>query len=344
MTTLRTMGQDTPVHSRRPVAYNAAMTDDTLPAEFVERLRRIVPAAQWPSVWQSFQQERPPVLRVNTLRTTPEAMVAALEEEGINATPVSGKPDALTLPLVQRAEALASIPYRDGLLYSQNLASQMAPLALDPQPGEEVLDMCAAPGGKTLQLACLMRGKGRLAAVEKVKARYFKLKANLAQQQVDLVHTYLADGAGLWRKVPERFDRTLLDAPCSSEARFRAGQPETFAHWRRKKVTEMARKQKALLFSAIDVLKPGGVLLYSTCSFAPEENEATVDKALQRFGDAIQVEPIELPLPDSLLNCQPGLSEWEGKAFDPQLAQALRILPNEHMEGFFLCRLRKKPQ
>jgi 16S rRNA (cytosine1407-C5)-methyltransferase len=174
--------------------------------------------------------------------------------------------------------------------------------------------------------------------VEKSKGRFFKLKANLKHHQVSCVDLYLTDGAGVWRKTPERFDRVLLDAPCSSESRFRADKPKTFEHWKLKKIKEMAKKQKALIKSAIKSLKPGGVLVYSTCSFAAEENEAIIHFALKQFQDAIQVEPFDLPID----NIQPGLLSWQGKEYHPQVQHSVRILPNLLMDGFYLCRLKKR--
>ena len=99
----------------------------------------------------------------------------------------------------------------------------------------------------------------------------------------------------------------------------------------------MNRKQRKLLYSAVQCLKPGGALVYSTCTFAPEENEAVVDRALEQFGDALDVEDIEL----SFDNAEPGLVQWRGKAFDERVQRARRIVPQDGMEGFFVCRLRK---
>jgi 16S rRNA (cytosine1407-C5)-methyltransferase len=145
------------------------------------------------------------------------------------------------------------------------------------------------------------------------------------------------DGAQVWRKTGERFDRVLLDAPCSSEAQFRAAEPETFRFWGLKKIAAMQRKQLTLLYSAVRSLRPGGVLVYSTCSFAPEENEAVVSRLLAKVPGALAVEPIDLPL----TRVQPGLREWRGARFHADLGQALRILPDDLMEGFFVCKLRK---
>jgi NOL1/NOP2/sun family putative RNA methylase len=313
------------------------MNSVALPEEFVQRLQHIVPDDQWQTVLSSFSAQKPTVLRINTILTTPASLIHKLREEGYDVEPIAWKRDAIMVPHKQRQKILECHSYKKGRLYSQNLSSQLAPMVLDPKPGEEILDLCAAPGGKTLQMACMMNDHGRIAAVEKSKSRFFKLKANLKHQQVSCVDLYLTDGAGVWRKTPERFDRVLLDAPCSSESRFKANKPKTYEHWKLKKIKEMAKKQKALIKSAIKCLKPGGILVYATCSFAAEENEAIIHHALKLFKDAVQVEPISLPID----NVQPGLLSWQGKEFNPQVQQSVRILPNSIMDGFFLCRIKK---
>jgi NOL1/NOP2/sun family putative RNA methylase len=313
------------------------MSSVALPAEFIERLRYVVPGEYWDTVLSSFSTHKPAVLRINTILTSADKLIYKLQEEGFQIQRLDWKPDALLIPREQRSRIINCHWYQKGHLYSQNLSSQLAPMVLNPQPGEEILDLCAAPGGKTLQMACMMADTGRIAAVEKSKARFFKMKANLKHQQVSCVDIYLTDGAGVWRKTPQRFDRVLLDAPCSSESRFQTHKPKTYEHWKLKKIKEMARKQKILLLSAIRCLKPGGVLVYSTCSFSAEENEAIIDFALKRFAGALQVEPITLPIE----NTQPGLLSWQDKTFDPQVRHSVRVLPNLLMDGFYLCRLKK---
>jgi len=308
-----------------------------LPDEFIERLKLIVADVDWLQVYESFQIRKPLVVRVNTVLTTVDNILAALGETSITYRQINWKPDALIIAPEYRSEVLNSDLYQQGLLYSQNLSSQLAPLVLNPQPGEEVLDMCAAPGGKTSQIACLMRDSGRIAAVEKIKARFFKMKANFKTLQHQSIHTYLADAVGLWRKTPERFDRVLLDAPCSSESRFRRNDPDSYSHWSLRKIKETARKQKKLLYSAVNCLKPGGTLVYCTCAFAPEENEAIVDHILATFPQQLSIVPIEL----SITNTQPGLTQWQGKQFHPTLCDTLRVLPNEIMDGFYLCKISK---
>jgi len=209
---------------------------------------------------------------------------------------------------------------------------------LDPQPGEEVLDLAAAPGGKTLHLAARMGNQGRIAAVEAIRERFYKLRTLLQRHGATMVDTYLADGRSIGRKTPERFDRVLLDAPCSCESRFAPSQPDSCRYWSPRKIKESARKQKGLLRSAADCLRPGGTLLYCTCTFAPEENELVVASLLDDVGDAMEVVPFDSPV----ANVQPGLTEWEGRPLPYTLRHSLRILPTAQMDAAYLCKLVKR--
>ena len=309
----------------------------SLPEVFVSRLREIIPPAFWPAVVQSFQAPKRVSARVNTLLVSPQPVIDELRQAGLRLEPISWLEGAFSIPAAQRQELVSHPRCRDGHIYIQNASSMLVPVVLAPRPGEQVLDLAAAPGGKTLQIAAMMNDTGYLAAVEAVRARFFRLKRNLEHHGVTCARLFLADGTGVGRKVPERFDRVLLDAPCSSEGRFHCGDARSWQHWRPAKNREMARKQKRLLGSAVDSLKPGGVLVYATCSFAPEENEAVVDHVLRRCGPTLAVSDVALPE----VPCQPGLTVWNKHRFDPRLRQARRILPDERYDGFFICRLRK---
>jgi len=316
------------------------LNDDSnfqLPAAFLTRLEEILPA-HYSAIQASFSSQRPLVLRCNTHKLDVSEAATTLRQYDLEFSHHPTFQDSFIIPAAQRQQALQSDAYQHGLFYAQGLSSQLAVLALNPQIDEEILDLCAAPGGKTAYISCLMQGSGRIAAVEYNKSRFFKLKNTIQWQQLHNVHAYHKDGIKVWRKVGERFDRVLLDAPCSSEARFQAGKPKTFRHWSKKKITDMAKKQRALAFSAYHCLKPGGRLTYATCSFAPEENEATIDALLKRFGDRLSVESLDF----DLANVYPGLNHWQGKNFHPQVTKAIRILPNQLMSGFFICNLRKQ--
>jgi 16S rRNA (cytosine1407-C5)-methyltransferase len=311
----------------------------TLPEAFLSRLDQILPTERREQVLGSFSAVKPTTFRINTLKGTPDAVRAQLIEQGFTLTPVAWQPLAFEIPPEQKRALTETALFADGALYIQNLASQLAPLLLDPQPGETVLDLAAAPGGKTCQIAALMQNEGKLSAVEPVKDRFFRLKANLAQQGVTMARTFMKDGRAVGSLCPDMFDRVLLDAPCSSEARFDLNEPESMQHWSPQKVKEVASKQKRLLRSAIQATRPGGLILYSTCSFAPEENEAVVAANLKDFEGALELLPLELPLASH--NWMPGLIGWQGKSYPAELALTRRVLPDGVIDGFYLALLRK---
>lgn len=318
------------------------MTDatlPTLPAPFLDLMEEVLPPDRRDACLASFCLEKPTSFRFNPLRGDPDETRRELECAGFVLTPVPWYHLAVTVEGERRRALTESAPFREGRIYIQSLSSMAAPLALAPEPGETVLDLAAAPGGKTAMIAAMMENRGRLSAVEAVRGRFFRMKANLDLQGATMVRTYLTDGRSVGRKCPEMFDRILLDAPCSSEARFTRLDPESWAHWSPRKVEEAARKQRGLIRSALEALRPGGVLLYCTCSFSPEENELIVNDALRRHGDGLRVCALDLPLP----NLQPGLTRWKGKELHPDLARAVRILPDRVMDGFFLCLIRKSP-
>lgn len=313
------------------------MSLDVLPEAFLTRLQAIVPTAQWQSTLNGFQRPVPTCFRVNRLQAEVDSVLAELSSLGIQCHPVDWRDDSFVIEDAQRSLLTNSATFVEGRIYIQNLSSIFAAQVLEAQPGEEVLDLAAAPGGKTLVLAAAMENRGRIAAVEAVKSRFFKLKNNVELHGATLVDCYLKDGRQVGYKVPERFDRVLLDAPCSSESRFYTDDPDSYKYWSEKKVKEMQRKQKKLLRSALLALKPGGTMVYSTCSYAPEENEVVVDKELKKMAGQLEVLPVALPFD----NYQPGLTAWGKKSFDPQLRNAVRILPSDTMEGFFMCLLKK---
>ncbi|MEM1055750.1 MAG: RsmB/NOP family class I SAM-dependent RNA methyltransferase [Bacteroidota bacterium] len=311
-----------------------------LPDLFLDRFRDIVPSDRLEDVLATFETPAETAFRACSLVASEADALARLSAEGVPFAPVDGIPGGYRAP--DRAALLASGPYTDGWLYVQNASSQLPPHLLAPEPGERVLDLCAAPGSKTGQLAALMRDEGEIIAVEKVRGRYYKLRANVEAQGATCVVPWIGDGARVWQSETEAFDRVLLDAPCSTEGRFLASNPETTRYWSKRKIKEMRTKQRRLLFSAIMALRPGGTLVYSTCTFAPEENEATLGKALKTFGEAIEIVPAGLPGEGPVAaSCVPGVAGWNGRAFPEAVRLARRVLPDGLLEGFFVARIVK---
>ena len=183
-----------------------------------------------------------------------------------------------------------------------------------------------------------MNVEGELTDKEIIRTRHFKLKTNLDAHRYSNLKLTLTPGELYCKIATDTFDRILLDSPCSSEGRFSTEDPASFKFWSLSKIKEMVFKQRALFKSAFLALKPGGTMVYATCTFAPEENEGILDWALGRTDN--QMEILEWTPPVS--NWIAGISEWDGKIFSEEVKKSRRILPNEQMGGFFIALIRKK--
>jgi 16S rRNA (cytosine967-C5)-methyltransferase len=210
-------------------------------------------------------------LRVNTLVTTPADVAAAVP----GSQPAPELPEGLVL--CDPFDVEGSELFARGAITPQSRASMLVTRVLDPQPGELVLDMCAAPGTKTTHAAALMEDQGRITAVERNPARADELRANLKRMAVKSVDVIVEDG----RNVDGHFDRVIVDAPCSNLGTL-AGRPD--ARWRKtpEQIDELAGLQSELLDAAADRLRPGGVLVYSVCTISPREGPEQVDAFLER--------------------------------------------------------------
>jgi 16S rRNA C967 or C1407 C5-methylase (RsmB/RsmF family) len=304
------------------------------PDIFLDRLTQILPGKALPGVLASMAAAPGLGFRVNTLRTTTAQVLANLP---CPVTPLAWMDSGFAVDPEHRQALLESDAFAKGWIWVQNPSSMVPPLVLNPAPTDLVLDLAAAPGSKTLQLACAMGPGADIAAVEMVKPRFYRLKRNLSGQGAGFVKTFNRDGTTVPLYRSDHFDCVLIDAPCSTEGQMRPDTPESYGHWSERKVKTMAGKQRRLLESAVRCAKPGGVVVYSTCSYAPEENEAVVQHALDTFGEGLAVESIEVDLPT---RASP-LESWRGQDFDPAMSNAMRVLPDGTFEAFFVCRLRK---
>ena len=286
---------------------------------------------------------RPTTFRVNPYVSSFEAVFALLDAEGFVCDTVSWDPPAYILRNKEKRDICDLSVYTDKMIYLQSLASMVPPIVLDPKSGERVLDLTAAPGSKTSQMAIMMNKTGEIVANDKNKIRFFKLKHNMEEQgivdseQEDwALRLRMEPGTVLTEEYPEYFDKILLDAPCSSEARFIEGNPKTYGYWKERKIHEMAYTQQKLLFAAWEALKPGGTLVYSTCTFAPEENEMQISALVDRFDDA-EVVPVEIEGFDRL----PIVKEWNGESIREEVQHCFRVQPTSDIEGFFIAKVRK---
>jgi 16S rRNA (cytosine1407-C5)-methyltransferase len=204
-------------------------------------------------------------------------------------------------------------------------------LVLGPRPGEKILDIAAAPGSKTTQMAALMENCGAILANDIDPVRAERLAYNLRLQGCLIAEVRVGRGEKLGEQLHESFDRVLVDVPCSGEGRFVVFEPGTSRFWSTKKVTECVRLQRRLLSSGTNALKPAGILVYSTCTLNLDENERVVQWALENL--PLEVENLPLRIEGTYKGMSRGL--------DSRISKALRIFPDEQKEGFFVCRLRK---
>jgi tRNA (cytosine49-C5)-methyltransferase len=221
-----------------------------------------------------------------------------------------------------------------GYVYVQDAASMIPPVVLSPEPSELVLDMCASPGSKASQLSAMMKNKGILLANELQGERLKPLGLNL--QRTGVCNALITQMAGhRFRQTSLRFDKVSVDAPCSGTGTIRRSLM-ALKMWSPQLVRKMAAQQKQLLASGFEVLKKGGVIVYSTCTMEPEEDEGVVDWLLKNYANA-RVEEIKLDIKRS-----PAIMEFDGVKFNPEVSKCLRIWPQDNdCEGFFVSKISK---
>lgn len=241
--------------------------------------------------------------------------------------------------------------FYDGKIYLQSIASMLPVFALEPESGETILDVCAAPGSKTTQMAMIMENIGCIYAIEQNQIRYDKLLHNCHLQWATLIEGvkmdarhFLSDTGGSIVVVDDtadiEFDRILLDAPCSAEGRISLDNEKTYGFWSLDNIIKKAELQKELLEVAFARLIVGGTLVYSTCTLAPEENEWVVSDFLVLHDDAV-IEPIDIGL-STRSWWTPGITSFgRNTEYSDELLNAVRILPSDETEWFFMVKIRK---
>ncbi|MFH1519762.1 MAG: RsmB/NOP family class I SAM-dependent RNA methyltransferase [Candidatus Omnitrophota bacterium] len=305
-----------------------------LPQEFLHKLKKIYPFS-YAQIASTFLVKKNTTFRVNYLKTDLQGLRKLLINQRVKHQELPFPRGAFLLKTPLREFQRTEV-YQKGLIYVQNLSSMLPVLCLAPANEDRILDLCAAPGAKTTQISSLAPG-AEIVAIDNARNRYYKLLANLKAQGVESAKAMLIDGIWVRKKFPEYFDKILADVPCSAEGRFLTTNPKSFKYWKQRKVKEMVHKQKKLLHSAFFALKEGGILIYSTCTFSPEENEGIIDWFINKFKEKVEILPIEL----SFKNAREGLLQWKDKRFSLSLRLTKRIIPDASMEGFFVAKLKK---
>jgi NOL1/NOP2/sun family putative RNA methylase len=304
---------------------------------FEERIRKLMPEEKDFEAFSKIVHTGPRnFIRCNTLKISPHELMHSLTKKWKVSQPYPHYPEIMLIESdLKPGELGNSIEHILGYYYVQEICSMMSVIALDPQPGELIMDLCASPGSKTTQIAAKMQGKGTLFANDLKLDRIAILASNLEKAGVTNSIVTKNDSINLCQRFEKKgikFDRILLDAPCSGEGTLRSS-PKTFLMWNPKVIEKLSRQQKKMIAHALRCLKVGGTLVYSTCTHAPEENESVLDFALKNF--PVKVEKIHLPL-----KCRPGVTEWSDKEYRAEVTNSCRIYPQDNdSEGFFVSKM-----
>ena len=273
-----------------------------------------------------YAASRAVTLRANPLKADAQTVRQALGEKGIETEPVAWYGDAMIVKNA-REDALTALDlYETGAIYLQSLSSMIPPMFLGAKPGENVLDMAAAPGGKTTQIAALTGNQAMITACEMNKIRADRLKYNVQRQGATRVTVMNMDSRNMDDLFS--FDRILLDAPCSGSGTVQLGNPRSKGQFSKEFLGRTTKQQEALLNKALRLLRPGCEMIYSTCSVLAQENEEIVRRALRKAN--AEVVPLDMTGFESV----------------PQLPVSipgtLCVCPDELHEGFFVAKIRRK--
>ena len=303
--------------SQEPFARYRCLIDD-LPA-FDRALGKALPVTVW----------------ANPLRIEASQLEDRMKGDGLSCEPLPWYPGAFRL-----AEGVSQgnrIEYVTGQYYVQEEVSLLPVHLLDPQPGERILDLCAAPGNKTAQIALRIGRHGTVVANDSSFDRISILRRNLGRLGVTNCATTVQDATG-YPPAAGLFDRVLADVPCSCEGTSRKSS-EPYGRPRKTRPLKLAGLQTSLLRKAIQLCRPGGRIVYSTCTFAPEENEGVVDEILKTHDPAVLR---LLPARVKGFASSPGIVHWDGRSFLPELERCLRVWPHQNDTGGFFVAVFEK--
>lgn len=289
----------------------------------LSRIKKLYTKDEMQNILSSFTEKKNVCVFINTLKSSVEELDKEFLKQGLKFR----KFNAYCYLFEAKDKVILSSmqAFNEFKFYIQNYSSYLCALNLGVKAGQSVLDMCAAPGGKSINLANFMQNTGYLACNESSKDRFFILQKNLKNYGVN-AKIFMKDGKNIGNLCPLKFDKILLDAPCSTFAKMGFELEKSY-----KEIKNIAKMQKKLLHSALKALKIGGELVYSTCTFTKEENEEVIENALK---SEFKLELLELDLEN--IQAKKGQSE----AF-VEISKCRRILPSLDYDGFFIAKLRK---
>lgn len=298
---------------------------DNIPSFFIELLKQQYHDNIVEKILEGYTKTRATTFRVNTLKSSVSLIEEELLKNNIEYEKVIWDENAFILKNANKKDIEELEIYINGHIYLQSLSSMLPPIILNPKSNEDILDMCAAPGGKTTQMAAISNNNAHITACEMNNIRLERLKYNVEKQGATCVYTMQKDA----RNIDDffSFDKILVDAPCSGSGTLNINDTNIQKNFTMKLINKSTSSQSALLKKALKILKPGKEMIYSTCSILACENEDIVKKAL--LSGNIEVVPIEFK----------GLEELP--ILPTKLKGTLCVCPNDLYEGFFIAKIRK---
>ncbi|MHA1503877.1 MAG: NOL1/NOP2/sun family putative RNA methylase [Candidatus Heimdallarchaeota archaeon] len=297
--------------------------------ETIERFVKLFGIEETKEMLRAYQKSPQPTIRVNTLKISPFELKKRLELKGFSLTQSQWYKEGFHVKF-EPISLGATTEYLSGFYFIQSAASWLPALLLDPQPNQFIIDIAAAPGGKTTHIAQLMNNTGVLLCYDVSRDRMKSLRSNLNRCGVMNAICIRSDARKL-RRLQLKADKILLDAPCTGEG-LMAVDPSRKTSKNKEDILRLQKLQKVLIEIGISSLRKGGELVYSTCSTAPEENEDVIQGALDKF-------PIKI-MEHEFKEFPPGLTKAFGKEYSPEMRNAIRLYPHKNnTEGFFVCKL-----
>lgn len=310
---------------------------------FISRMASILQLPKG-EVKHLFYQRARTTIRLNPLTGDTKKTYKILKDsKGWELQDIKNINDTYFVNNKDKSEISQTDEYRDGKFYIQDLASILSIHILEPKDGEDILDMCAAPGSKTTLISALTNNRANIVANDIDTPRVGKLNNVLHQFGGKNVKVTNIDGTLFGKMYPNHFDKVLLDAPCSGEGRIYLRGPKPLRAWSIKKVNAMINPQIKLIESAFNTLKVGGTLIYSTCTLEPDENENVITHLLNNYDDA-QIEEIELTKnlePLLQKSIKTGITRWSGNIYHKDMLKTVRIIPSPEMMGFYIAKITK---
>ncbi|MDD3302822.1 MAG: RsmB/NOP family class I SAM-dependent RNA methyltransferase [Candidatus Gracilibacteria bacterium] len=310
----------------------------TITNKFWERLNEIYDENDIKTIQTGLNSDKRKVsFRINNIKSTTNEVLKELDNKGLCYKKIDFLEDAYILENGIEKDLWNLDIFKNGKIYLQSISSQIPVHFLDLKTGDNILDITAAPGSKTSQIASILKNSCSITANDNNAIRIDKLKFTLERQGVKNTKVIKHDASKLGQILEKNsFDKILADLPCSAEGRINLNKEKSYGFWSEKNIEKNKNLQLEILKDTIPLLKSGGTLVYSTCTIAPEENEEIINFILNTFKE-LEIQKIGL----EYKNIRKGITHFMDKTYNKKVDNSIRCLPSEETEGFFIAKFKK---